>query len=133
MISKSWTIANSVQSKSALYDRTLLAIVRIASNFIMHTQIPIILQGSKLCKSCLNLEFGRTENVLDVLRKYKILECGPKTPAHQRDFTSCFNTLMCSKGFPRIVSGAYTSVREHCNLRLNAVFGSEMGVKNQFR
>ena len=48
-----------------------------SSNYIMYTQIFNILQGFELQVSCLNLECGRTANLLDVLKKYKILGfCG---------------------------------------------------------
>ena len=44
---------------------------------IFHMESHNILQGFELCLPCLNLEFGRTANLLDVLKKYKILGfCG---------------------------------------------------------
>ena len=39
---------------------------------IMHMQICNILQALRLEVTCLNVEFGRTENLLDVLTQYEI-------------------------------------------------------------
>ena len=39
----------------------------------MHTKVPSILQVPELGKSCLRLESGGIENLLDVLKQYKIL------------------------------------------------------------
>ena len=46
-------------------------------NIKFHMEFHTILQGFELCLPCLNMEFGLTENLLDVLTKYEILGfCG---------------------------------------------------------
>ena len=68
------TLANSPRSILVLYNRTLLAIVREVSDYIMHTQVFNFLHRFKLEISCLNIKYGGAGFLLDIQMKYAIFE-----------------------------------------------------------